>query len=114
MLHKSKDEAVIHRNSQSCEVKELGSITSIDGADIVINGRYPDTGYSLNEASSFVIRMLSGSGIIATRDGNAELKKGDVVFIEKGEACYFEGQNLTLFMASSPAWTPGQYSNIDR
>ena len=112
MLHRNQDEATVHRNSPSCEVKEFGNIGAIDGADILINGRYPENGYSINQLSSFVVRILSGSGKLATRDEDIDLAAGDVAFVEKGEAYYFEGQNLTLFMASTPAWRPEQYSNV--
>lgn len=114
MLYKSKDEATIHQNSPSCEVKEFGGIETIDGADILIDGRYPETGFSLNEESSFVIRVLDGTGTLAVQGSSQQLAEGDVAFIEKGEAYYFEGQNLSLFMASTPAWNPEQYSNVDR
>lgn len=105
--------AKIHQNSLSCEVKEFGDVGTIDGADIVINGRYPERGYSVNEISSFVIRVLGGTGVLATRNDSIRLTEGDVAFVGKGEVYYFEGQNLALFMASTPAWSPKQYSNID-
>lgn len=114
MLYRSKDEATVHQNSTSCEVKEFGGIGTIDGADIVINGRYPETGFSLNRESSVVVRILSGTGMLAGRDSRQQLAEGDVAFVEEGEAYYFEGKNLTLFMASTPAWSPKQYSNVDR
>lgn len=114
MLYKSKDEAIVHQNSPSCEVREFGSVGAIDGADIVINGRYPEEGYSVNEVSSFVIRVLGGIGVLAGRDSSANLIEGDVAFVEKGKAYYFEGQNLALFMASTPTWSPEQYSNVDK
>lgn len=113
MLHKAKDKAVVHRNSPSCEVREFGDVGTVDGADIAINGRYPERGYSVNEISSFVIRVLEGTGVLATRNDSIRLTEGDVAFVEKGEAYYFEGQNLALFMVSTPAWSPEQYSNID-
>jgi len=112
MLHRTKDEAVFHQNSPNCDVREFGNISAIDGADITINGRYPEEGHSVNEISSFVVRVLSGTGMLVTRDGHGELAAGDVAFVERGEAYYFEGKNLILFMASTPAWTLEQYSNI--
>lgn len=94
-------------------MREFGNIGSIDGADITINGRYPETGYSLNEKSSFVIRILGGEGLLVGNNDKIAVREGDVVFVEKGEPYYFEGKNLLLFMASSPAWHPDQYSFID-
>ena len=113
MLHKPKDEAVTKRNGPTCEVKEFGGIASIDGADIVIDGRYPAEGYSVNKASSFVIRVLNGTGTLAVRGYQTSLTEGDVAFVENGEAYYFEGQNLAIFMACTPAWAPEQYTNVE-
>jgi len=112
MLHTSKDEAATKQNGPACEVKEFGGIVSIDGADIVIDGRYPEEGYSVNEVSSFVIRVLNGTGTLALQGNLVSLAEGDVAFVENGEAYYFEGQNLTIFMACTPAWNPEQYANV--
>lgn len=113
MKYTSATNGVVVQNSPACEVTELGNIGVIDGADILINGRYPEHGYAQNQQSSFVIRVMDGTGIIASRDSNVNLTEGDVVFVEKGEVYYFEGQGLRLFMASTPAWNLEQYSSAE-
>jgi|GEM_PF-2201204 mannose-6-phosphate isomerase-like protein (cupin superfamily) len=113
MKHIPRSAVEIVQNSDSCEVTEFGGIESIDGADVAIDGRYPVTNYALNEKSDMVIRVLSGAGRITTRDIEVMLEAGDVAFVGKGEAYYFEGQNLKLFMACTSAWSSEQYSGVE-
>lgn len=112
MKHKKLSQAQKHKNSPTCVVYEFGSNGSIDGADIEINGRYPEANFALNEQSDLVIRILSGSGKLVTKTAEATLSVGDVAFVEHGEVYYFEGQDLKLFMACTPAWDPAQYKEV--
>jgi len=108
-MYKAKREAILHQNSASCSVYDFGGIGVIDGADISIHGRYPENGFAVNAKSDLVIRIISGSGKLITGDCEAILSPGDVAFIERAEAYCFEGKNLELFMACTPAWSPKQY-----
>lgn len=113
MKHTTRSAADTHQNSPNCHVLEYGNSGSIDGADIEINGRYPETNFALNEESDMVIRVLSGMGKLATKRAEVMLSVGDVAFVEHGEAYYFEGNELQLFMACTPAWKPKQYSEVE-
>ena len=109
----ANNSAQVHENSPSCKVFEFGNISSIDAADIHINGRYPEQEFAINRKSDFVVRVLSGLGRVATKTSETELSSGDVVFVSRGEAYYFEGEELKMFMACTPAWNPEQYSEIE-
>lgn len=113
MKYVSANSAEQKQNSESCEVREFGNIETIDGADIVINGRYPEVGFAMNENSDMVARVLSGSGRIITKKVETSLNLGDVVFVEKQEAYYLEGDKLELFMVCAPAWKLEQYKNVE-
>lgn len=113
MRYKQRAQAIHHVNSPSCTVWEYGSAGAIDAADALINGRYPEKGFALNEVSDMSVRVLGGIGKLATKQTVVELADGDVVLIPHGEAYYFEGTSLALFMAGSPAWSPAQYKEIE-
>lgn len=113
MQHIQRSGAVRHDNSPSCSVWEYDSIDSIDAADCVVNGRYPESGFARNEASNLSIRVISGVGRLATKQADAELVPGDAVLIPSGEPYYFKGDNLAFFMAASPAWSLDQYQEVD-
>lgn len=113
MHHRRQNDAEPHVNSESCTVWEYGGIGAIDGADARIDGRYPEVGYALNEVSDMSVRILSGTGRLATQHTAADLIAGDVAFVPHGEAYFFEGQSLSFFMACTPAWSAEQYREID-
>lgn len=113
MLHVSKSEVLRKNNSPSCTVWEYGTSSVIDAADSRINGRYPESGFALNETSTMSIRIISGVGRLATKQSSADLVAGDVALVPNGEAYYFEGKELSFFMACSPAWSLAQYSEIE-
>jgi mannose-6-phosphate isomerase-like protein (cupin superfamily) len=113
MKHVSLTEATIKQNSDSCEVAEFGGIDTIDGADITIHGRYPEQGFAMNEKSDMVARIFSGKGKLVTKDKETTLRDGDVIFVGHGEAYFFTGQNIKLFMVCTPAWNLAQYREVE-
>lgn len=114
MHHIPRSSAQEHTNSPSCSVWEYGSAGAIDAADALVDGRYPEQGFALNEISDMSVRVLSGVGKLATRQVNVALASGDVVMIPHGEPYYFEGKKLAFFMACSPAWISDQYQEISQ
>ena len=113
MLHTPKDQATRHENSPSCTVWEYGNQGAMDGADALVNGRYPEKGFALNDVSDMSIRIIGGGGYIATKQAIIDVKAGDVAIIPHGEPYYFEGIDLRFFMACSPAWSLAQYKEIE-
>lgn len=113
MKHISRQQSIEHQNSPSCHVREYGHITTIDGADAYVNGRYPETHFAVNKISDMTLKVLGGYGVLVTRTVSQELYTGDVAFIPHEEAYYFNGTQLQIFMACTPAWSPDQYIEID-
>ena len=96
-------------NSTTCTVYEYGGNKILDGAAAEINGRYPETGWVTNTISTEIIYVVEGKEILTTRERRIELTQAAVVLVERGEQYYFEGENLRIFMATTPPWSPDQY-----
>lgn len=103
----------MHQNSDTCVVYEYGANRQNDCAKAVINGRYPERNFAMNEVSEMTVYVLSGLGRVATRDAAAELRPGDVCFIGKNEPYYYEGKDLAVLMVSTPPWSPDQYTETE-
>lgn len=100
------------KNSDSCIALEypLGD-KDINAAVIKLNGRYPETGRTVNTECKEMSYVVKGSGKLVVGGKTSELKKGDVVLIEAGEKYYWEG-NLIMFMPCTPAWSQKQHKLI--
>ena len=106
-------ETVEHKNNSACIAfeYELGD-PDINGAVIVLNGRYPEAKRTRNTLSKELIQVLEGSGIAIVEDKEIALAAADQLIIEPNERYIIEGA-LKLFIASTPAWTPSQSETID-
>ncbi len=108
-----RDDRVEHKNSENCTVFEypLGD-KDVDIADAFINGRYPDTGWAVNEEVKEVVFVVGGEGKVVVDGLEFGLKEGDSVLILPKQKYFFEGNNLRIIIACSPAWRPEQYKNV--
>lgn len=100
-------------NSDKCKGIEY----PLDDKDInfstaKINGRYPDTGYCVNEECKELIYVIDGSGSLNKKDEKIEFEKGDVILIDKGEVYYWDA-HCEVAMPCTPAWYPEQHKLID-
>ncbi len=77
-----------------------------------ISGRYPKTGYSINEKSKELAFVLSGYGKVVINNKEILIKEKDVVLINKGERFYWEGK-LKLVLPCAPSWNVNQYKTIE-
>lgn len=81
-----------------------------------INGRYPKEGYCSNQEVEELCYVLEGKGTINKLNNNSiEFKKGDVIFINKKDIYYWDG-DFKLAIVCSPAWSKEQcklYSEED-
>lgn len=101
---------------------ENGAVTSweyemkqanLNVAPILIEGRYPEAGYTSNVLCDSIVHVVSGMGILATNDGTVvELSRNVQVHLAVGDAYYFEG-DLEILYAATPAWTPEQTQHIE-
>ncbi len=81
-----------------------------------ISGRYPMEGYCSNLEVEELCYILEGEGTIYKKDSEPiDFKKGDIIFINKKDIYYWNG-NFKLAIVCSPAWSKEQcklYSEED-
>lgn len=100
-------------NSDKCKGLEYPlDDTDINFSTAVINGRYPDKGYCVNEKCKELIYVMEGKGTLNKKEGTIEFSKGDAILIDKGEVYYWDGQ-CTIAMPCTPAWYPEQHKLIE-
>ncbi len=69
-----------------------------------INGRFPDSGRTINKVCQEIYYVMSGLGKIFIEDEEFELNEGDVFLIDYGKKYYVAGENLVLLCSTSPDW----------
>lgn len=107
------EEAEKHANSEKCSVLEYNfNDKDIDCATAIIKGRYPDTGYCMNEECKELIYVIDGEGTLNKEDEIIEFKKGDAILIDKKEKYYWNAY-CTIIMPCTPAWYPEQHKLIE-
>lgn len=78
-----------------------------------INGRYPETGYEMDEKVEGCWYVESGRGAVWIAGQEYAVEPGDVISVPAGEKFYIQGESLRLVVASSPLWYPEQHKHID-
>lgn len=107
------DEAERFVNGSNCEVLEYPlEDKDINCATARITGRYPNTGYCVNEKCKELIYVIEGAGTLNKKDEIINFQKGDVILIDKGEI-YFWDANCSIVMPCTPAWYPEQHKMIE-
>lgn len=88
---------------------------SINDAYISIEDRYPLSGYAVNDISTALVSIESGSGLIEIMDSiTTVLEVGDRLLIKPGEAYAFKESNkLAIRYIATPAWTAEQSRIIE-
>ena len=100
------EQAEKHENSETCETLEYGfNDKDIDCATAIITGRYPETGYCMNEVCKELIYVINGSGTLNKEEETIEFKKGDAILINKGEKYYWNAQ-CTIVMPCTTYFYP--------
>lgn len=84
----------------------------LDIAIATISGRYPDSGFVVNQQCKELAYVQQGAGKIVIDDREIALSVGDTVIIEPGEAYYWEG-NIQILLSCRPAWTMAQHQLIN-
>lgn len=78
-----------------------------------INGRYPQTGYDIDEKVEASWYVESGTGILWVGGNENKIEKGDMIYVPAGEKFWINGKSLKLVVCSSPRWTPEQHKHIN-
>lgn len=105
-----KEEASIFKNSNTSSLLEYSIALGEKDLDFCINtiiGRYPEKGFCTNEECNEICYILEGEGSINLRNKTEKFKQGDVIFINKKDIYYWNG-NCKIIMICSPAWYKGQ------
>jgi mannose-6-phosphate isomerase-like protein (cupin superfamily) len=108
------NESEVFKNGNTCEVNEYPfNDPDINIGTAKINGRFPESGYLVNEIVKEYVYVVDGSGQIVTESQTIEFNVGDVVYIPVGEPYYWKA-HCFLVMPCQPAWSPEQSRNIQK
>ncbi len=113
MKYLAKSQARKFTNSPTCTVYEYAfGDSEINGALGIVEGRYPESDWIVNEKCKELVYVISGEGSLHTRSQTKLLSAGDAALIEPGEAYYFKGKDLNIFMPCTPAWYSEQHKTL--
>ena len=82
--------------------------SSISGATVILSGRYPDKGFAVNTKSHELVLVLSGTGVIGTKQKETQIELGNCILIRPNEKFYWRG-HMAIFMACAPSWKAKQH-----
>ena len=106
-----KEEAEKCKYAATSKVLDYSFALNEKNLDFCINtitGRYPEEGYCSNLGCEELCYVLEGDGTIYKKDkSKMNFKKEDIIFINKKEIYYWEG-NFTMAIICNPAWTKEQ------
>ena len=111
-----KEDAEIFKNSDTSSLLEYSIKLNEKNIDFCINnitGRYPEKGYCSNEECQELCYIFEGNGNVNKKDEKISFKQGDVIFIDKKEIYYWEG-NCKIIMICTPAWNKEQCKLYDQ
>ena len=110
-----KSDRIVHKNSDKCTAYEYHfSDKALNAAYIEINGRYPDSGETLNRDCKEIIHVISGTGKVVVEGKEYAMEEQDQVFVPNGNKFHFEDcVNLKILVPCSPAWNLEQYKHFD-
>ncbi len=112
MIVSKASNAEAFENSPVCHGVSYGETgDDIDGAIITVSGRYPQSGFLVNEMSKELVYITSGSGKLIGREGSKNFSKGDVIFIDNREEFAWNG-TFEGFFATTPKFNPAQHKEV--
>jgi|SRR5580704_17546199 mannose-6-phosphate isomerase-like protein (cupin superfamily) len=112
MEYIQKKRSIHRQTSPVCSVQEYPTHDKdLNLAIIELRGRYPETGWALNEQCKEIGFVIKGSGTLTTEKETVTLFEGDLVLINVGEKYFWDGF-MTLIMPATPAWYPTQHKQV--
>ena len=100
-------------NSPTCKGVSLGSLNDdIDMAVIEIDGRYPETGFLINEVCKEAVYILSGSGTLIGKGTTLSFEAGDGLYVDSEQKFAWEGTFKAVFTLT-PAFSPFQHREVE-
>lgn len=109
------EKAEVFINSKTSELLEYSIALGEKNMDFCINTiswRYPEKGFCSNQVCQELCYIIDWNWTINKKDETISFKKGDVVFIDKQEIYYWEG-NCKIAMICNPAWYKDQCKLYD-
>lgn len=102
------------KNSDTCAgISYVDEDAQIDMAIIDISGRYPESGWAVNEVVHEMVCVKRGMGTLVIKGAQTyNLKEGDAVTIAPGKRFAWNG-DMTIIMACNPPFYPEQYNVED-
>lgn len=79
----------------------------------LINGRYPQSGFDVDEGVEQVWYVVSGQGTMQIGASSFDVEEGSMVRVPKREKFWIDGKNLKLVVASSPPWRAEQHKHVE-
>ncbi len=76
-----------------------------------ITGKYPESGFVVNEISKELAYVLEGEINILIRDSVVHLSTGDSVIIDKNEVFAWDG-HAKILTVCLPSWHPAQHKEV--
>lgn len=118
MQHLKPHQSTSHEyNDGAVRVTEYNFVhdSTFGDAAIVLTGRYPETGFAVNDVCTALVSVEEGEGNIAIKGGaSVALFPGDRILIKPGEPYYFTVLGrLAIRYIATPAWTNEQARNIE-
>lgn len=104
-----KSDAHKKQNNAACNVTEYPfGDKDLDMALVKLTGRYPESGWAINEQCKEVCYITAGAGTITFENSTISLAEGDVIIVDKNEKYFWDG-TMDIITSSSPAWYPEQH-----
>ncbi|MDD3029255.1 MAG: cupin domain-containing protein [Alphaproteobacteria bacterium] len=108
-----KERVRVVRLSDNVTVHEYDTVNkAINGGIAKIHGRYPSKGHAMNLECKELVCVLDGEGMFLCGEKKIRIAPGDVVLVDAKEKYVWQGE-LTLFMATTPAFDPSQHITTD-
>ncbi len=108
------DEATEKSNSEKCKITDYSfGDNQLNLVVTTITGRYPESGYCLNEISKELIYVLEGEGKIVFENTNIKITKGDSILISPNEKYYWDCKYCVATITCTPPWNLKQYKHIE-
>ncbi|NOQ55997.1 MAG: hypothetical protein GQ477_04300 [Nanohaloarchaea archaeon] len=86
---------------------------SLDFALTKIDGRFPESGKTMNKVCQELYYIISGKGTIYIDEKEIGLNEGDLFLIEPLKKYHVIDENLIMALPTSPAWYPEQQELFD-
>lgn len=114
MKRVQKAEAVAFTNGPTCSGQEYSfGDNGLNIALVTVNGRYPESGYVMNEVCKEAGYVVGGIGALCLESSEKiAVAEGDAILLQPGEKYYWEGESLVLVMPCAPAFYPEQHKKI--